>query len=191
LGEPTSIPNTQATLRIPAKMQSIGIEDPQRGKCPGVEIAGLKSTYEGTLKDKLGNDLHFYLYVGASELGQNGFMSTRNMLNKLQEKFPKGEPENSTEINRNFTADSPEGTTVPWEEFHFKCNQNFFYPTKDNPQNYQDMMGNLSCFCHAENGYYVTLVFRYPSIIDDRHAEDFDSEWGKLVAGSLKVEAAQ
>jgi hypothetical protein len=199
LGEPTSIPNTQATLRFPAKMQPIDIGDPQRGKCAVLsakgdivlEMQGQKSTYEGTLKDDKGNDMHFYMYVGASEMGPNGVLPTRIWLNNLQDKFPKNEAENSTDVNKNFTADSPEGTSVPWEEFHFKYNQKFFYPTNENPQNYQEMMGTLVCLSHAENGYYVMLWFRYPSVIDGRHAADFDSDWAKLVAGSLKVEAAQ
>jgi hypothetical protein len=189
LGSPTTIPGTQMSLQFPKVMQTFDITgDPQRAKCPVLDVPGLKATYEGTLKDDKDNDVHFYLYVGASEMK---YSPVGNWLSELQQKFPKAEASNSTGANSNYSCESPEGLSVPWEEIHFKCDQKFYYPTKENPQNYMTTSGNLVCLGHIDNGICTMLFFRYPSNLESRHEADFNSDWIKLVAGTLKVEAAQ
>ena len=37
----------------------------------------------------------------------------------------------------------------------------------------------------------VTLVFRFPSNLADRHQKDFDADWLKLVAGNVKVQGGK
>jgi hypothetical protein len=189
LGSPTTIPGTQMSLQFPSVMQSFDITgDPQRGKCPVLDLQGLKATYEGTVKDDKGNDMHFYMYVAASEVK---YSPAQNWLGELQQKFPKAEAFNSTGVNQNYSVQSPEGLSLSWEEIHFKCDQNFYYPTKENPQNFMTTSGILVCLCHIDNGICTSLFFRFPSNLESRHEADFDSDWIKLVAGTLKVEAAQ
>ena len=195
LGAETKLPGTEVFLRLPTvgsppAMQPVDINDPRRGKCALIDIPGLTATYEGAVEDAAKNEQHFYLYVGVKDLAaMNNYIPTKIWLGDLQTKYPEGAAAGSTEVNKNFSADTPEGRVVKWEEFHYQCPQEFFYPTKVNPQNYQKMPGTVVCLCRAENGTVVTLVFRYPSSFADRHSTDFDSDWIKLVAGCLKVQA--
>jgi hypothetical protein len=185
---PGPLPNASVSWRMPKAMPAVNdINDPVRGKCPLIEIPGFKATYEGFVKDTKGNDLHYYLYVGASEQAQNKDLPTQTWLNVLRDKFPAANDGNSAEVNKNYSSSTPEGGSVQWEEIHFKGVQKFFYPNPENPQNNQDMSGTFVCLCRVENGVLVTLVFRYPSHFEERHSTDFDTEWLKLVAGCLKI----
>lgn len=193
LNAPANIPGTPAgstvSLQLPKSMQAVDVNDPLRGKCPVLEISDLKATYEGGVKDEQDNMYQFYLYVGVSEMGGNNIMPTRGWLNKLQTDFKQNPGTNSSEVNKSYMAETPSGGTVQWEEIHFQGDQRFFYPNPKDPQHSQDMPGTFICLCHEENGIVVTLAFRYPSSLEPRHAADFDAEWLKLIAGSLKVEA--
>jgi hypothetical protein len=187
LGAETTIPGTSVSLRIPNKMQSVqDLNDPVRGKCTLFEIQGLKAAYEGSVVDQAGNKLHYFLYVGVSDLGANGTIPTRGWLSELQGNFPKSS-DGSPEVNKSYTVSTPEGSSKQWEEIHFKCRQKFFYPTANNPQNNQEMPGTLVGLCHSENNIVVSLVFRYPDNLETLHSADFDSDWIKLIAGCVKV----
>ncbi len=190
LGQETTIPGTSISLRIPTAMQSVDIADALRGKCPLFDISGLKATYEGSVEDQAKNKLQYYLYIAVSDQNANNFIPARNWLAQMQGDFPDS-PDSSTEINNNYLADSPEGSPIHFEEFHYnKCLQKFLYPTPTKPDNSQKMPGNIVCLSHTENGKVVSLVFRYPSGLSDYHGANFDPDWLKLVAGTLKVGAS-
>lgn len=125
----------------------------------------------------------FYLYIGVSEAGPNGTTPLQGWLNgKLQNL-----PDSSITVNKNFSAPTPDGSTLVWEEIHVTKAQKFFYPTADKPNNSQDLMGTIWFISRIENGKMVTLAFRYPEGFKDLHGPNFDSEWLKLVAGCVKV----
>jgi hypothetical protein len=196
LGELTVIPGTSIGLRFPKVMQSIDINDPQRGKCVVLDpkgeknllnLTGHKATYEGTVKDTSGNELHYYIYVGVAELKVT---ETSSWSTSLMQGFPNADAATSGGSS-DYTVESPQGTTVTWEEMHFKCDQNFYYPTKDKPQNVQKLPGNIVGLSHMDSGIATMVIFRYPSILADRHEADFNSDWIKLIAGTLRVESAQ
>jgi hypothetical protein len=189
LNPEAAVPGTAVRLCLPKTMQLVDAAEARRGKCPLFEIPGLKATYEGAIEDAEHNKQHYYLYVAVTDLGGNSFLPTRNFLNELQQKFPADMPNGSTEVNKSFSAETPDGRAVKCEEFHFKCQQEFFCTSKDNQPSYPGMKGSLRCLCHEENGVVTTLIYRHPSSLDDRHAADFDSDWITLVAGTLKVEA--
>jgi hypothetical protein len=188
LGAETTIPGTKVSLRIPNVMQSVDINDPVHGKFPlWFDLPGLKATYEGSIEDQINNKMHYYLYVSVSD--QSGDkIPTQGWMNELRQKFPKAGDDSSNEVNKNYSAGTPEGGAVVWEEIHFKkCDQKFCYSKADNPQNVQDMLGNMVILCHAENNIVVTLIFRYPESLENLHGANFDSEWINLIAGCVKV----
>jgi len=186
LGAETTVPGTTVGLRVPKVMQSVDISDAVRGKCPLFEISGLKATYEGNVEDSVHNKQHYYLYVALSEQGANNFSPAKAWLAELQQKFPNSN-ESSTAVNTNYSVPTPEGSSVQYEEIHFKCNQKLSYTKPDNTLVNQDMPGTLVCLCHAEKGAMITLIYRYPSSLADRHSTDFDADWIKLIAGCMKV----
>jgi hypothetical protein len=123
------------------------------------------------------------LYIGVSEPGPNNMTPLQNwLMGKLQSISDK-----SSSVNKNFSASTPDGSTVVWEEINFKSTQKFFYPTADKPNNSQDMMGIIWILSRIENGKIVTLAFRYPEGFKDMHGPNFDSDWLKIVAGCVKV----
>jgi hypothetical protein len=185
----TTIAGTKVSLRIPKGMKPVDINDAVRGKCPPslLEMQNLKATYEGFIEDRDKNKMHYYLYVGVSETAPNNITPLQSWLNVLKTNFPATADAGSSEVNKSYSASSPEGNAVPWEEIHFKCPQKFYYIKPDNSLINQDIPGTIVCLCHSENGAVVTLVFRYWSELETRHSTDFDSDWIKLIAGCVKV----
>jgi hypothetical protein len=182
---PTTIPGAPFSVRIPTVMQSVETSDAVRGKCPLFDIPGLKATYEGCVEEESKNKQCFYLYIGVIPLPENNYLPTQAWLSELQN-F-KEVSDSSTGVNKSYTVSSPEGSSVQYDEIHFKCKQKFHYPKPDNPNNSQDMLGNVVCLSHVENGQVVLLVFRYPDTLKDIHGSTFDSEWLKMIAGTLKA----
>lgn len=179
----TTIPGTPFSVRLPSALQSVDMGDAVRGKFPVFEIGGLKAVYEGSVEDASKNKQCFYLYIGVTTKLENNQLPTQSWLNDLS---TKNVSDASTALNKSYTASSPEGSSVQYEEIHFKCMQKFFYPKPDNPNNTMDIMGNVVCLSHVENDQVVSLVFRYPDTLKDVHGPNFDPEWIKMIAGTLK-----
>jgi hypothetical protein len=189
LNPETTIPGTQVSLRIPKAMQSVDLTDPAgRGKCPLLELPSLKAAYEGSVEDAAKNKMHYYLYVSVGEAANN-FIPTLDWLNKLKVQFPNAGDDSSASVNKEYAAATPQGDSVRWEEIHVKGMQRFYYTKPDGSQINQDIPGTMVCLNRLENGVLVSLVFRYPSALDDRHGADFDTDWIKLVAGCVKIGA--
>jgi hypothetical protein len=185
----TTVPGTTVTLRLPKPMQPADLGDPLHGKFTLFDVPGMKAAYEGFVEDTDHNKIHYYLYVAVIDQPANGYMPGRAWLTELQGKAAKSD-DNSAEVNKSYSASTPEGSSTIYEEFHIKCVQNFFYPKPNNPNNAQNIDGNLVCLSRTENGKVVTLIFRYPSYLKGHPSASFDPEWIKLIAGTLKVAAA-
>ncbi|MCC6127387.1 MAG: hypothetical protein IT426_20700 [Pirellulales bacterium] len=189
LNPETTVAGTQVSLRIPKAMQSVDLNDPAgRGKCPLLELPSLKAAYEGFVEDSDKNKMHYYLYVSVGEAANN-FIPTLDWLNKLKGTFPNAGDDSSAAVNKDYAAATPQGDSVRWEEIHVKGPQRFYYTKPDGSQINQDIPGTIVCLNRMENGVLVSLIFRYPSALDDRHSTDFDSDWIKLVAGCAKIGA--
>jgi hypothetical protein len=191
LAEEITVPGTSISLRLPKPMQSVDTSDAVRGKIPLFEVTGLKATYEGSLEDPETKAKQcFYLYVVSGELPPGGRTSMQSWLSDYTNKFPNS-ADSSAAVNTNYSVPTPEGTSLPCEEFHYsKCMMKFFYPNPAKPQNSQDMPGNVVYLCHVENNQFVALIFRYPSNLSDYHSAAFDPDWIKLIAGTLKMGAS-
>jgi hypothetical protein len=198
LGPEMTIPGTTVNLCLPApkivdpkdpaklipnEMKSMDLNDAIRGKCPLLdEFPGLKATYEGYLDDGKGKQC-FYLYIGVSDTGAKGLTPLQDWLNGKFQNLPNS----STSVNKNYSTPTPNGPALTWDEIHVTKSHKFFYPTPDKPNNSQDFMGTLCIISRIDNGKMVTLAFRYPDSFKDRHETDFDTDWLKLVAGTVKV----
>jgi hypothetical protein len=189
LGGDTPIPDSPFSIRLPTTMQSVDIKDAQRGKFSVFELESVKATYEGTIKDSGGGKLPYYLYVSVSDMGNSTQLPLMVWLNALQTKLLNS-PDSSSEPNKNYSASTAEGGDVQWEEIHYHCPQKFLYTNNEGKQVYQDMKGTLVMISRAENGKAISLIFRYPSDLESQHGPEFDSDWIKLIAGTLKVEAS-
>jgi hypothetical protein len=181
----TAIPGTKVSLQLPPAMQSTDINDAARGKLPKkfFEIPNLKATYEGFVEDKDKNKLYYDLYVGVGEGTPN---TLRSWMNIMRQNFPNAE-DSSTEVNTNYSVGTPEGGSLQWDEIHFKASQPFYYTKPDNSLINQELPGTMICLSHTEKNVQVTLILRYADSLGDRHYTDFDSNWLKLIAGSVKI----
>ena len=177
-------PARRSSLRIPKTMQLVDCNDPRRGKCPLFEIPGLKATYEGAVEDAEQEQTALLLVCRRDRSGGDIILPTRNWLNELRRKFPADAPDSSTEVNKNYSAETPEGRCRKVGRNPFQMPARIFLTTKDNPQNYPRHEGHLRVLMPRGKRRGGDADLSLSQQLRRSAGADFDSDWIKLVAGT-------
>jgi hypothetical protein len=202
LSPPTSVPDSPVSIRIPQLNENNksafgdppatkGFDTPpltegamidgrpvdlRRVKPNVVNMVDLRATYEGYILDRDKGRQHYYLYVAVSS-GEIKANIPRNLQSELSQKF-----NNATQLEDNFDAPTPEGRGIKWKHCRASGNQIFYY-FQNNEGQFPTMQGVVEMFFHEENGQLITLIWRYPSGV-----EQTIEPWTKLVAGCVQVQ---
>jgi hypothetical protein len=181
------VPGTQLSIRLPQDFKNPPLTadanvdgkpvDPKRLKPNVTDVVELKATYEGFIEDKNHGKQHYYLYISVSTDKTREFYP-KNLQSDLVQKINDATPLND------ITAQTPEGRTVDWKECRATTNQLFYYVLPSGEGKFVTLPGTVDAYFHDENGALVTLIWRWPTSIEQ--SIDIKS-WADLVAGCVKV----
>jgi hypothetical protein len=206
LSSAINVPGTQVSIRVPQKndsnknafenlfspgfenpplQEAVGVDgkpiDPKRLKPLIVDVADLKLTFEGFVKDRDNGQQAYYLYIAVST------RAGRVNIPKLMQADLASKLKDVTALT-DIKAQTPEGRDVLWQECHGTGKQQFYYIKPPPPGATQgegqfvQLDGTIQMMFHDENDSMVTVIWRWPAGID----KSIDP-WIDMVAGCVKV----
>jgi hypothetical protein len=186
---PSRLPGTPISVRAPKNLNLsplAGGTDDGRMKPSGVDLEGLKATFEGNIVDAGGGKMPYYCYVyywpddGSAPGGPNG--PDQALHDQLQSKFAA-----SLSSWEDVECETPDGDTKTWKKLRCTGNQEFYYVDASGQEDYQAMDGTMEFYSSGDvfPGHTVIIGWRMPTIIEPNVAL---AEWGPTVAGSVVVE---
>jgi hypothetical protein len=201
LSSPIDVPGTQVSIRIPQKndfnknafetLLSGGFEnpplqdavspdgkpiDPRRLKPNIIDVADLKLTFEGFVKDRNEGKQAYYLYVAVTT------RQTRVNIPKLMQADLSSKINDATPLT-DLKAQTPEARDILWQECHATGKQLFNYVNPEGLSQFVQLNGTIELMFHEENDALVVLIWRWPAALDKSMFES----WVEMVAGCVKV----
>ena len=187
--EASVIPGTSVSVQLPKTIDATLLTDvdEKRLKPIGVDITGLKLTYEGTIADADEGEQPYYLYVGVIDIGalRKGYSGVNDFTrNKLMGTYTgdKGETGSWAVVQ----CETPAGRLVDWQKLRATGEQDFYYVDKDGNGDFLSMPGTLEVYTSEQNGKVITIAWRMPTSLEQSVAA---FRMATKVAGSVVVEA--
>jgi hypothetical protein len=180
LGAPVAIPGTGFKVRLPKQMNVTlqpGSADARRVQPAGVNLPGLKLTYEGYVNDAEGGKWSYYCYLATT--GADRKEATLNLLRSSVSKT-LGNVDGYSEVS----CSTSDGRTIAWQQLSGSGPQPFYYVTPDGQETYVDQVdGELKVYLREEGDQIIFIAWRVPASIKPHTQVD---KLAPMVAGSLK-----
>jgi len=196
LNPSTPIGDTPVEIRVPQQFEQAPLVDgapiPESGEPPeptrvrplGLEIPGLRLTYEGHVEDSAGGKIPYYLYVSVADKETHARRKA-DLTARLQALFREVLPEARFDWQQ-VQVPTPQGGGVDWKYTRLDAEQPFRYIGPEGDVRKVEMPGVLDFYHRVEGDWLVTLIWRLPRSIVGSVELD---RWAPMVAGTVKVKS--
>jgi hypothetical protein len=196
---PTQIPDTSVSIRIPALFKDSytltsadpkdmsKVIDPARIQPPFLPLPGFKLCFEATAAPKSGGGqaVPYYCYLAAAP--GDGRAIEADLLDKLKAAFPGTNA--AWEV---VSCDSPTEGSVAWRRIRIQADQRFDIPAWNGPVQQKELPATFDLWHFEGPGVQILMGFRIPDAIksDIPLCEPPETALDQLAAGTLVVGVA-
>ena len=174
---PSEIPDTPVMIRIPEFFEDSPQAQGRRAK-PPVDLADLKTTYEGSVTDSDGGKVAYYCYLAATNMSHAG---ARDPNRALQNQFRELFPEASFQWE-DVHCETPDGRAIKWQRIQTVGELEFFYTDKDGKAEQRRMQSAIEVYSRREGDFTVIIVWQVPSHVKEHVGLQ---EWAPRMAGTV------
>ncbi len=179
LRDPTPVAGANFTIRLPGTCQAaLEGADQRRTNAGPITLPGSLTVYEVMVRDSVGGEQPYYLYVGSVGGGQKLAQVAAELQKQMKTQLtPQGEWVG-------VQAPTADGGANQWRMLRATGKQVFYCRDKAGAESYPTMDGLLEVYLHEQGGSIVLVAWRMPSTLE---ANSQLSRWAPLVTGSLKA----
>ena len=192
-----ALPGTTVTFRMPRQLfrektpEEIPLQerkeeesiDPRRLNPPleGVEIGGLKYTYEGFFTYGDGSKIAYYCYLAAVDVSGLASKDPNRVIRTLRQQLYAALGDASIQWSP-VQCETPEGRATEWQRLQCTGKQDFYFIDKDGKTDFRKPEATLEFYSLLEGDLVVVIGWRVPKAIVEHVGL---RKWAPMVAGSV------